>query len=126
MTFAALDIRPRRRRRANVRPAPGGGTLGIAYAGRCFCETGSRFRVFGAARGGVFGNDGSTRANLGIMNEGLRPDGRPDHLLQRRHGRQLKQFFVSAAAGHILEENEVYQLNNIFRDPRSPRTSTPW
>jgi hypothetical protein len=31
-------------------PAAGGGTLGIAYAGRCFCLTGSQGRVIGSMR----------------------------------------------------------------------------
>ena len=35
-------------------------------------------------------------------------------------GQQLKQFLVSSAAQHVLEENEVYQLNNIFADPAIP------
>jgi hypothetical protein len=104
-------------------PAPGGGTLGIAYAGRFFCSTGSRGRVIGAMRSGIFGNDGSTRSNLGIVNEGF---GLADVLISYYDGETgvlLKQFFVSSKAGHLLEENEVFQLNNIFGDSAIPAST---
>ena len=39
-------------------------------------------------------------------------DGRP--------GVQLQEFLVSSKAGHLLEEDEVYQLNNIFGDSAIP------
>ncbi len=93
------------------------GTLGIAYAGRCFCETGSQGQVPGAARSGAFGSDGNTRANLGIVNEGSGPTDVTVTYFDGVTGAQLKQFFISSVAGHPLEENEVYQLNNIFSDP---------
>jgi hypothetical protein len=103
-----------------------GGTLGIAYAGRCFCLTGSQFRVLGSARRGVFGNDGSTRANLGIVNEGFgNLTGSSDVRIiyyDGDTGAELKSFFIGDIVGHDLEENEVYQLNNIFNDPVIPAT----
>ena len=37
-------------------------------------------------------------------------------------GAQLKQFFLSDVIGHDLEENEVYQINNIFNDSAIPST----
>jgi hypothetical protein len=121
--FEALDVRAETAAVARTySPDPGGGTLGIAYPGRCFCETGSRFRVLGAARGGVFGNDGSTRANLGIVNEGFGVTDVRATYYDGETGVQLKQFFLSAVAGHDLEENEVYQLNNIFNDSAIPPT----
>jgi len=105
---------------------PAGGTIGLAYAGRCYCATGSRFRVLGASRGGVFGNDGSTRANLGIINEG-NPQGQGSTDVRVQYyngdtGQLLKQFFVSDIVHHNLEANEVFQINNVFNDPAIPST----
>jgi len=80
----------------------------------------------GPGRGGVFGNDGSTRANLGIVNEGdAQGQGVTDVRITYYNGDtgvQLKQFFLSTVAGHDLEVNEVYQLNNIFNDSAIPST----
>jgi hypothetical protein len=101
---------------------PTGGTLGIAYAGRCFCQTGSQGRVQGAGRSGAFASDGNTRANLGIVNEGSGPTDVTVTYFDGVTGSQLKQFFISSVAGHPLEENEVFQLNNIFSDPAIPAT----
>jgi len=105
-------------------PAPGGGTLGIAYAGRCFCLTGSQGRVIGSMRSGVFGNDGSTRANLGIINEGFGTTDVQVSYFDGDSGNLLKTFALSTRAGHVLEENEVYQINNLFADPAVPGTTT--
>ena len=105
-------------------PATGGGTLGIAYAGRCFCLTGSQGRVIGSMRSGVFGNDGSTRANLGIINEGFGTTDVQVSYFDGDSGALLKTFALSSRAGHALEENEVYQINNLFADPAVPGTTT--
>ncbi len=35
-------------------------------------------------------------------------------------GAQLRQFSLSSVAGHSLQPNEVFQLNNIFSDPAIP------
>lgn len=122
-TFEALTVRAETSAVARTySPAPGGGTLGIAYPGRCFCETGSRFRVVGAARGGVFGNDGSTRANLGIVNEGFGPTDVRVTYYNGETGALLKEFFLGDVVHHDLEENEVVQLNNIFNDSAIPST----
>ena len=101
--------------------AAGGGTNGIAYAGRCYCDSGSRGRVQGAGRSGAFLTDGNTRANLGIVNQGPGPTDVMITYFDGATGQQLKQFLVSSVAQHVLEENEVYQLNNIFaEDPAIP------
>jgi hypothetical protein len=103
-----------------------GGTLGIAYAGRCYCSTGSRFRILGSSRNGAFGHDGNTRANLGIINEGnTQGQGSTDVRVQYYNGDTgalLKQFFVSEIVHHPLEANEVFQINNVFNDPAIPST----
>jgi len=104
-------------------PADGGGTLGIAYAGRCFCSTGSKGRVISALRSGLFGNDGSTRANLGIVNEGFGTTDVVVSYYDGDTGTLLKQFSVSSKVGHGLEENEVYQINNVFGDSAIPATT---
>ena len=81
---------------------PTGGTLGIAYAGRCFCQTGSQGRVQGAGRSGAFASDGNTRANLGIVNEGSGPTDVTVTYFDGVSGLQLKQFVISSVAGHVL------------------------
>jgi len=121
VTYAALDIRAEAGVVARTySPGPTGGTLGIAYEGRCFCETGSRFRVLAAGRDGDFGSDGSTRANLGIVNEGFGPSDVRITYYDGATGVQLRQFFLGDVIGHDLEENEVYQINNVFNDSAIP------
>ncbi len=127
--FANLDIRAEAGALARTySAAPGGGTLGFAYEGRCFCEVGTRFRALGAGRDGVFGNDGSTRANLGIVNQGdINGEGATDVRITYYDGDtgvQLRQFFLGDVIGHDLEANEVAQLNNIFNHPSIPTTTT--
>lgn len=125
VTYGALDIRAEAGVVARTySPGPTGGTLGIAYEGRCFCETGSRFRVLTAARDGDFGTDGSTRANLGIVNEGFGPTDVRITYYDGSSGAQLRQFFLGDVIGHDLEENEVYQINNVFNDPSIPASVT--
>ena len=124
VTFGALNIQAEAAAVARTySPAAGGGTLGIAYAGRCFCLTGSNGRVLGAVRSGVFGNDGSTRANVGIINEGSGPTDVEISYFDGGTGALLKTFLVSSRAGHALEENEVYQLNNVFGESGIPSTT---
>ena len=123
VTFDAIDESDRFEAAVVARtysPGPTGGTLGIAYAGRCFCSTGSQRRVIGATRSGVFGNDGSTRANLGIVNEGFGSTDVQISYYDGDTGALLKQYDISSKAGHILEENEVFQINNIFLDSGVP------
>ena len=121
VTFPALDLRVDAGVVARTySPATGGGTNAIAYEGRCFCETGATGRVLTAGRSGTFGSDGSTRANLGIVNEGFGPSDAKITYYNGDTGAQLAQFFVSDLAGHPLEENEVYQINNIFSNSAIP------
>jgi hypothetical protein len=127
VTFDAIAESAREEAAAVARTysaGPAGGTIGLAYAGRCQCLTGSLFRVLGSSRNGVFGNDGSTRANLGIVNEGdvsltLPTDVRVQYY-NGETGALLKQFFISDIVHHDLQVNEVFQLNNIFNDPSIP------
>ncbi len=127
--FEALDIRAEAGAVARIyTAAPGGGTLGFAFEGRCFCEVGTRFRALGGGRDGVFGNDGSTRANLGIVNQGdVTGSGATDVRItyyDGSNGNQLKQFFLADVIGRDLEANEVFQLNNIFNDAAIPASTT--
>ena len=124
LTYSALSIRAEANAVARTySPADGGGTLGIAYASRCYCSTGSQQRVLGPGRSGVFGNDGSTRANLGIVNEGTGATDVRVTYYDGETGAQLKQFLASTVAHHILEENEVVQFNSIFADAAIPSTT---
>ena len=101
--------------------------LGFSYEGRCFCSVGTTERALGAGRDGVFGNDGSTRANLGIVNQGdASGTGSTDARItyfEGSTGALLRQFFLSNVIGHDLEANEVAQLNNIFNDPSIPAST---
>lgn len=124
LTYSALTIRAEANAVARTySPASGGGTLGIAYASRCFCATGSQFRVLGPGRSGLFGNDGNTRANLGVVNEGFGATDVRVTYYDGETGLQLKQFLVSSVVHHVLEENEVVQFNNIFNDASIPSTT---
>src|SRR5262245_11890969 len=112
VTFDALTIKAEAGVVARTySAAPGGGTLGFAYDAKCFCEVGTRFRALGAGRDGVLGNDGSTRANLGIINQGdVTGAGATDVRItyyDGSNGNQLKQFFLGDVIGHDLEANEV-------------------
>jgi hypothetical protein len=127
--FEALDIRREAGAVARIySAAPGGGTLGFAFEGRCFCAVGTTDRALGGGRDGAFGNDGSTRANLGIVNQGdASGSGSTDARItyfDGANGNQLKQFFLSSVIGRELAANEVYQLNNIFTDAAIPPTTT--
>ena len=51
-------------------PATGGGTNGIAYVGRDTAAAGSASKLVAFVRNGEFGTDGTTRANIGFVNEG--------------------------------------------------------
>ena len=129
VTFGVLDIKAEAGVVARIySAAPGGGTLGFAFDGKCFCEAGTRFRALGGGRDGVFGNDGSTRANLGIVNDGDASGvGATDVRItyfDGSTGTQLKQFFLSDLIHHDLEANEVAQINNIFNDSAIPSTTT--
>lgn len=95
-------------------PAPGGGTLGIAYIGRDVRTAGSA-RVKTAVRNGSFGTDGTTRANIGFVNvDGGISDIEVTYY-DGASGATLKQFTLNDVA-----VGEVRQLNNIFADAAVP------
>jgi hypothetical protein len=94
--------------------APGGGTLGIAYIGRDIRTAGSE-RVKTAVRNGTFGTDGTTRANIGFVNEGGGISDIEVSYYDGASGATLKQFILDDVA-----VGEVRQLNNIFADAAVP------
>lgn len=95
-------------------PANGGGTNGIAYIGRNRETAGSEI-VKAAVRDGTFGADGTTRTNIGFVNEGSLPT---DVDIQYRDGAtgQLLRQFTHAG----LQPGEVFQFNNIFAHASIP------
>lgn len=95
-------------------PASGGGTNGIAYVGRSTSSAGSSSKVVAFVRNGAFGTDGTTRANIGIVNEGPTTTDVRLVYADASTGAQVKQFNLSSVVGHSLEPGEVVQLNNIF------------
>jgi hypothetical protein len=95
-------------------PASGGGTNGIAYVGRGTSSAGSSSKVAAFVRNGNFGTDGTTRANIGIVNEGSATTDVHLVYFDATTGAQLKQFDLSSVVGHSLAPGEVVQLNNIF------------
>ena len=95
-------------------PAAGGGTNGIAYVGRSTASSGSSTKVVAFVRNGTFGTDGTTRANIGIVNEGATTTDVHITYFDASTGSAVKQFDLSSVAGHSLAAGEVVQLNNIF------------
>jgi len=100
-------------------PGPGGnGTLGIAYLGRPINATNRAFsRLSTTVRNGAFGNDGTTRANIGVINYSNYAIDLKVEYKDTTTGVTLKSFNLSSAVGHLLESREVVQLGNIFGDP---------
>jgi len=99
--------------------APGGGTNGIAYAGRVTDETGAS-RIHATLRNGTFGNDGNTRANIGFVNEGAVAADVQVVYYDALTGATLKGFKLSDVAHHLLEPGEVFQISNVFADSSVP------
>jgi hypothetical protein len=87
----------------------GGGTNGIAYIGRKAETAGSEEAIRAALRNGTFGADGSTRANIGFVNEGTVPTGVAVTYRDGATGQVLREFNVPE-----LRPGEVTQLNNVF------------
>jgi hypothetical protein len=104
-------------------PATGGGTNGIAYIGRDRASSGSMSRVTAFVRNGTFGLDGTTRANVGLVNEGPAATDVRVTYLDAGSGVKIKEFNLSSTVGHALNPGEVVQLNNIFAGSGVP-TST--
>lgn len=95
-------------------PAISGGTDGIAYIGRNAQTAGSEI-VKAAVRNGTFGTDGTTRTNIGFVNEGTVPTAVDVTYRDGTTGQVLRQFTQAA-----LQPGEVVQLNNIFLDQTIP------
>ncbi len=95
-------------------PANGGGTNGIAYIGRDIETAGSEI-IKAAVRNGAFGNDGTTRANVGFVNEGTAVTDVDVTYRDGATGGVLREFTLPA-----LGAGEVVQLNNIFSNPAIP------
>jgi hypothetical protein len=95
-------------------PAIGGGTNGIAYIGRDFERAGSEI-IKTAVRNGTFGNDGTTRANIGFVNEGTTVTDVDVIYRDGSTGATLRQFTLTS-----LAVGEVVQLNNIFSHSAIP------
>jgi hypothetical protein len=89
-------------------PADGGGTNSIAYVGRDAETAGSEI-LKAVVRNGTFGGDGSTRANIGFVNEGTVPTTIAVSYRDGTTGSVLREFTTSE-----LRPGEVTQLNNIF------------
>ncbi len=104
-------------------PGAEGGTNGIAYVGRDSGTSGSASRVLAFVRNGTFGSDGTTRANIGLVNEGSSATDVRITYLDAVSGSQIRAFDLSSAAGHALSPGEVYQLNNIFGSPGVPAST---
>jgi hypothetical protein len=100
-------------------PGTGGnGTVGIAYLGRNISATNRAFsRLSTTVRNGAFGNDGNTRANIGVINYGNFAIDLKVEYKDTTTGVTLRSFNLSSAVGHLLESREVVQLGNIFGDP---------
>ncbi len=89
-------------------PGSGGGTNGIAYVGRNIVTAGSE-RLKAAVRNGPLGADGTTRANIGLVNEGTTLTDVDVVYYDGATGAEVKQFTVSD-----LAVGEVRQFNNVF------------
>ena len=95
----------------------GAGTLGIAYVGRDADLAGSKI-IKAAMRNGSFGTDGTTRANIGFVNEGTVPTTVAITYRDGTTGQEVGQFTTPE-----LRPGEVTQLNNIFSNlPAGTRT----
>jgi hypothetical protein len=104
-------------------PATGGGTNGIAYIGRDRASSGSMSRVSAFVRNGTFGMDGTTRANVGLVNEGPAATDVRVTYLDAGSGAKIKEFNLSSAVGHALNPGEVIQFNNIFAGSGVPSST---
>ncbi len=89
-------------------PGSGGGTNGIAYVGRNVVTAGST-TIKAAVRNGPLGSDGTTRANIGFVNEGPSVTDIDVSYYDGDTGTQVKTFTV-----HDLAVAEVVQFNNVF------------
>jgi len=89
-------------------PGAGGGTNGIAYVGRNVVTARSR-TLKTAVRNGPLGADGTSRANIGFVNEGPTATNIDVVYYDGATGAEVRQFTVSD-----LAIGEVKQFNNVF------------
>lgn len=95
-------------------PDTGGGTNGIAYVGRDTRTAGSEV-IKAAVRNGQFGLDGTTRTNIGFVNEsGITTEVNVQYR-DASTGTVLREFTLQDLRG-----GEVVQLNNIFAHASIP------
>jgi hypothetical protein len=94
-------------------PGAAGGTEGIAYSGRNPDGLGST-RVRTLARSGSFGSDGSTRANIGFVNESPVATDLTITYVDGDTASIVREFALSSVIGRLLAPREVVQLNNVF------------
>ncbi|HEY1252757.1 MAG TPA: hypothetical protein VGH97_16375 [Thermoanaerobaculia bacterium] len=104
-------------------PATGGGTNGIAYVGRDTEVAGSSWQLVAFVRNGSFGSDGTTRANIGFVNEGATTTDFRITYVDAATGSKIKDFPLSTAVGHALAPGEVVQLNNVFGSAGVPAST---
>lgn len=95
-------------------PATGGGTNGIAYVGRDPDGAGSSTQLVTFVRDGTFGTDGTTRANIGFVNEGSTTVDVRITYLDAATGAKIKEFTLAGALRHDFSPGEVVQINDIF------------
>ncbi len=89
-------------------PGGSGGTNGIAYIGRNVVTAGGE-NIKAAVRNGPLGADGTTRANIGFVNEGNTTTDVEVVYYDGATGTQVKAFTI-----HDLPPGEVVQFNNVF------------
>lgn len=92
----------------------GGGTNAIAYVGRDVLTAGSE-TIRAAVRNGSFGADGTTRTNIGFVNEGTVPTTVAVSYRDGASGQVLREFTTAE-----LRPGEVTQQNNIFTQSGVP------
>jgi hypothetical protein len=110
VTFIAVDheVNESLAEARTYSPATGGGTNGIAYVGRNTQTAGSEI-VKAAVRNGDFSTDGSTRCNIGFVNEGTVATPVAVSYRDGTTGQVIREFTTAE-----LRPGEVTQLNNIF------------
>ncbi|HEY2798099.1 MAG TPA: hypothetical protein VGK26_09435 [Thermoanaerobaculia bacterium] len=104
-------------------PATGGGTNGIAYVGRDTESAGTSWQLVTFVRNGTFGADGTTRANIGFVNEGETAVDFRVTYVDAATGSKIKDFTISSALGHAIDPGEVVQLNNVFASSGVPAST---
>jgi hypothetical protein len=71
-------------------------------------------RVRTLIRSGTFGSDGSTRANIGFINESAVPTDLEIIYVDGDTASEVGRFNLSSRIGRLLAPHEVVQLSNVF------------